>query len=115
MVYSDQGLGGMSRAFHGLYQKRLARGYWRDRERPILINNWEATYFDFTTDGLLSLAERQESGVELFVLDDGWFGQRTDERAGLGDWIPQPKTPARRHHRAGPAYRSTGAEIRSVV
>ncbi len=92
MVYSDQGLGGMSRTFHGLYQKRLARGYWRDRERPILINNWEATYFDFTLDGLLSLAEKaRDCGVELFVLDDGWFGQRTDERAGLGDWTPNQR------------------------
>ncbi len=89
MVYSDRGLGHMSRTFQGLYQKRLARGYWRDRERPILINNWEATYFDFTQDALLSLAKKaKDCGVELFVLDDGWFGRRTNEHTGLGDWTP---------------------------
>jgi len=89
MVYSDQGLNGMSQTFHKLYQKRLARGYWRDRERPILINNWEATYFDFDEDRLVDLARRaKECGVELFVLDDGWFGKRDSDRAGLGDWTP---------------------------
>ncbi|MCI8579110.1 MAG: alpha-galactosidase [Lachnospiraceae bacterium] len=88
MVYSDKGLNGMSQTFHRLYQKRLARGYWRDRVRPILINNWEATYFDFTEDRLVEIAARaKESGVELFVLDDGWFGQRSNDHAGLGDWV----------------------------
>ena len=77
----------MSRTFHSLYRKRLARGYWRDRERPILNNNWEATYFDFTEERLVSIAGRaKECGVELFVLDDGWFGARRNDRAGLGDW-----------------------------
>lgn len=86
-VYSRKGLGGMSRTFHSLYRKRLARGYWRDRERPILNNNWEATYFDFTEERLVSIAGRaKECGVELFVLDDGWFGARRNDRAGLGDW-----------------------------
>ncbi len=87
MVYSQQGLNGMSQTFHRLYQKRLARGYWRDRERPILNNNWEATYFDFTEDRLVEIAEKaKECGVELFVLDDGWFGERSSDHAGLGDW-----------------------------
>ena len=87
MVYSDRGMNEMSQTFHRLYQKRLARGYWRDRERPILINNWEATYFDFTEERLLKIAEKaKESGIELFVLDDGWFGERSSEHAGLGDW-----------------------------
>lgn len=87
MVYSDEGLGGMSRTFHKLYAKRLARGYWRDKPRPILINNWEATYFDFTENQLLSLAKKsKECGIELFVLDDGWFGARRNEKSGLGDW-----------------------------
>jgi len=89
MVYSDGGLNGMSHTFHKLYQKRLARGYWRDRERPILNNNWEATYFDFTEDALVAIASKaKECGVELFVLDDGWFGERSSDHAGLGDWIP---------------------------
>ncbi len=87
MVYTDQGLNHMSQTFHKLYQKRLARGYWRDRARPILLNNWEATYFDFTHDRLVEIAKKaKDCGVELFVLDDGWFGARSHERAGLGDW-----------------------------
>ena len=67
-------------------------GYWRDRERPILNNNWEATYFDFTEDKLVNIAKKaKECGVELFVLDDGWFGERSNDRAGLGDWIANPE------------------------
>lgn len=87
MVYSEKGLNGMSQSFHRLYRKRLARGYWRDRPRPILNNNWEATYFDFTEDRLMEIAVKaRECGVELFVLDDGWFGERCNDHAGLGDW-----------------------------
>lgn len=89
MVYSDEGMNGMSQTFHRLYRTRLARGFWRDRERPVLINNWEATYFDFTEEKLLNIAETaREDGVELFVLDDGWFGSRCGETSGLGDWVP---------------------------
>lgn len=77
----------MSQTFHGLYRSRLARGEWRDRARPILINNWEATYFDFTEDKLVEIAQAAKNdGVELFVLDDGWFGARCNDFAGLGDW-----------------------------
>lgn len=91
MVYTHKGLNHMSRTFHQLYQRRLARGYWRERPRPILINNWEATYFDFTEERLLQIADKAKScGVEMFVLDDGWFGKRSHERAGLGDWTPNP-------------------------
>lgn len=91
IVYTDRGLNHLSQTYHKLYQKRLARGYWRDRERPILINNWEATYFDFTEEKLVGIARKaKESGVELFVLDDGWFGARNNERAGLGDWVANP-------------------------
>lgn len=87
MVYSCEGMGGMSRTFHKLYRSRLARGQWRDKPRPILINNWEATYFDFTEDKLVAIAETaRNDGVELFVLDDGWFGARSNDCAGLGDW-----------------------------
>ena len=92
LVYSERGLNGMSQVFHQLFRRRLARGYWRERARPVLINNWEATYFDFSENQLLELAEKaQEVGVELFVLDDGWFGQRTNDRAGLGDWFVNPE------------------------
>lgn len=92
LVYSERGLNGMSQVFHQLFRRRLARGYWRERARPVLINNWEATYFDFSENQLLELAEKaQDVGVELFVLDDGWFGQRTNDRAGLGDWFVNPE------------------------
>ncbi len=92
MVYSERGLNGMSQTFHRLYQRRLARGYWRDRGRPILNNNWEATYFDFTEDRLVEIASKaKECGVELFVLDDGWFGERNNDHAGLGDWVANPE------------------------
>ena len=88
LVYSDEGLGGMSRAFHSLYRKRLARGYWRDKERPVLLNNWEATYFHFNEEQILSMAKQAANlGIELFVLDDGWFGKRNSTTSSLGDWV----------------------------
>ncbi|MEH7547896.1 alpha-galactosidase [Neobacillus vireti] len=88
MVYSDSGLNGMSQTYHSLYRSRLARGKWRDQERPVLINNWEGTYFDFNEQKILEMAEAsKELGVELFVLDDGWFGKRDDDTTSLGDWI----------------------------
>ena len=95
MVYSDQGQNGMSQAYHRLYGRRLARGKYRDRVRPILVNNWEATYFDFDEEKLLALArEGKELGIELFVLDDGWFRNRNDDEGGLGDWeIDHKKLP----------------------
>ena len=84
----DAGLGAMSDAFHRLYRERLARGPWRDRPRPILINNWEGTYFDFDDDRLVAIADvARDLGVELFVLDDGWFGKRDDDTTSLGDWF----------------------------
>lgn len=86
-VYAEGGLNEMSQVFHRVYAKRLVRGYWRDRLRPILINNWEATGPDFTHDQIVALAEKgAELGIELFVLDDGWFGNRDDDLRGLGDW-----------------------------
>lgn len=87
MVYSNTGLTGMSQTFHRLYKNHLMRGSWRNKPRPILLNNWEATYFDFDEEKLLTIARKaKEVGVELFVLDDGWFGKRTDDWRGLGDW-----------------------------
>src|SRR5690606_28049031 len=88
MVYSDEGLGSMSRTFHELYRTRLVRGTYRDKVRPILVNNWEATYFDFNEEKVLEIAKvGSELGIELFVLDDGWFGKRDDDRSSLGDWF----------------------------
>ncbi|MEG0294336.1 alpha-galactosidase [Enterococcus sp.] len=88
LVYSNAGMNGMSQTFHQLFRKRLARGQWREKDRPVLINNWEATYFDFNEEKLVNIAEKaKEVGVELFVLDDGWFGERNTDHAGLGDWF----------------------------
>ena len=87
LVRSDCGLNGMSQRFHALYRRRLCRGPWRDRIRPLLVNNWEATYFDFNEEKLLDIARTAaELGLELFVLDDGWFGKRNSDNCSLGDW-----------------------------
>ncbi|MEH7480613.1 alpha-galactosidase [Neobacillus drentensis] len=87
MVYSDQGLNGMSQAFHSLYREHLVQAQWKKAVRPILINNWEATYFDFTEEKLVNIAKSaSELGIELLVLDDGWFGKRNDDTSSLGDW-----------------------------
>lgn len=88
MVYSNKGLGQMSRTYHDLYRNNLCRGKWSKMERPIVINNWEATYFDFNEEKLFALADTAaKQGIELFVLDDGWFGVRNDDRTSLGDWV----------------------------
>jgi alpha-galactosidase len=88
LVHSTAGLAGMSDAYHVLYRSRLARGPWRDRPRPVLINNWEATYFGFDEAKLLEIAtDARDVGVELFVLDDGWFGRRDEDTSSLGDWF----------------------------
>ncbi|MCR5118531.1 MAG: alpha-galactosidase [Lachnospiraceae bacterium] len=87
LVYSSEGLGGMSRTFHDLYRDHLIRGKYRDLPRPVLINNWEATYFDFDDDKLVSIAaQAAKSGIEMLVMDDGWFGNRFDDNRALGDW-----------------------------
>lgn len=87
MVYSSNGFAKMSNTFHKLYRTRLCRGKWRDKARPILINNWEGTYFNFTKKKLLEIADAASKiGIELFVLDDGWFGNRNNDDSSLGDW-----------------------------
>lgn len=91
LAYTESGLNHLSQTFHQLYNQHLVRGEWRDKPRPVVINNWEATYFNFSEDKLLGLADKAKAaGMELFVLDDGWFGKRTTETAGLGDWWPNP-------------------------
>ncbi|TFG69262.1 MAG: alpha-galactosidase [Thermomicrobiales bacterium] len=88
VVHSTDGLGGLSDALHDLFRDRLARGAWRDRPRPVLLNNWEGTYYDFDADRLVAMAlSARDLGVELFVLDDGWFGHRDDDTTSLGDWV----------------------------
>ena len=92
MVYSDSGLGKMSRTFHDLYRNNLIRGEYRDKRRPILINNWEATYFNFNTEKLIQIAEQASKlGIEMLVMDDGWFGHRDSDNSSLGDWFVYEK------------------------
>ncbi len=86
-VYSSSGLNGMSQNYHHLFNERLVRGRWKNQERPILFNNWEATYFKFDEESILKIAQKAaDLGAELFVLDDGWFGTRNDSSSSLGDW-----------------------------
>ena len=88
MVFSKDGLGGMSRIFHKLYRNNLCRGPWKTKKRPLLINNWEGTYFNFDEEKIFNIAkDAGELGVEMLVLDDGWFGARNNDKAGLGDWF----------------------------
>ena len=88
MVYSNEGLNGMSHGLHELYQNHLVRGKHQHLERPVLINNWEGTYFDFTEEKILEMAgSAADLGVDLFGLDDGWFGKRDDDERSLGDWF----------------------------
>ena len=87
MVYSDKGLGKMTRIYHDLYRKHLIRSKYLYEKRPILINNWEATYFDFDEKKLIDIAnEASALGIEMLVMDDGWFGHRDNDDSSLGDW-----------------------------
>lgn len=95
LTYSAEGLGAMTRNLHRFYRNHMIRSPYTHRKRPILINNWEATYFDFDTDRLLAIAERAKAlGIEMLVMDDGWFGQRDDDNSSLGDWhVNEKKLP----------------------
>ncbi len=87
MTFSERGFNGLSANFHDFVNNNIVRGIWKNVERPVLINNWEACFFKFDREKLLKLARRAKSiGVELFVLDDGWFGARDSDTAGLGDY-----------------------------
>ncbi len=88
IAYTNRGLNNLSQTYHALYNNHLVRGRWKNQVRPILLNNWEATLMDFTQESILKIAAKaKEAGAELFVLDDGWFGARNDDYAGLGDWV----------------------------
>ncbi len=92
LVYSDHGIGSMTRTFHDLYRNHLIRSPWLHRPRPILINNWEATYFNFDDEKLLAIArEAKRCGIEMLVMDDGWFGRRNGDTCSLGDWTVNPE------------------------
>jgi len=87
MSFSDAGFNGLSHNFHDFINNHIVRSDWKGKERPVLINNWEAYFFKFDRDKILSLAKRAKKlGIEMFVLDDGWFGKRDDDKAGLGDY-----------------------------
>ena len=88
MVYSDSGMGKMRRTFHDLYNNNLIRGEWKNKKRPLLINSWEGSGFDFDRETLVRYAkEAKKLGIELLVMDDGWFGHRDSDNSSLGDWF----------------------------
>lgn len=87
MVYTSRGIGEMSRLLHRFYNNNLIRGRYKFEKRPLLINSWEAAYFNFDADKLVAFAkEAKKLGVEMLVMDDGWFGKRNDDTSSLGDW-----------------------------
>ena len=87
MAYSQEGLGKLSRIYHDAFRQNLIRSKYVEQPRPILVNNWEATYFDFNEEKIFAIAkEAKEIGLDMFVLDDGWFGERNDDFRALGDW-----------------------------
>ncbi|MDD6405769.1 MAG: alpha-galactosidase [Clostridiales bacterium] len=88
MVYSADGFADMTHKMHDLVRYNICRGEYKTKRRPVLINSWEAVYFDFDGDDIVNIAKKaSELGVEMLVLDDGWFGVRNDDRSGLGDWF----------------------------
>lgn len=92
MSYSSNGMEKLSHNFHKVIREHVCRGKYKLAERPVLINNWEATYFDFNEEKILKIAEQAASlGVDMLVLDDGWFGKRDDDCSGLGDWFVNEK------------------------
>lgn len=92
LVWSSEGIGEMSRRFHDFIREHLIRSSYLYKDRPVIINNWEATYFDFNEDKLLEIARRaKDAGIEMLVMDDGWFGKRYDDTTSLGDWKPNPE------------------------
>ena len=87
LTCSSEGLAKLSQNLHCCMRTHLCRGKYKESVRPILLNSWEASYFDFTGESLLKLAEQAaELGIEMFVMDDGWFGHRDSDLRGLGDW-----------------------------
>ena len=92
MTYSENGFTGQSQNMHRFVRDHIVRGVWRDRPRPVLLNSWEACYFNINEKSLVSMARSaKDLGVELLVMDDGWFGERDNDRCSLGDWTPSVK------------------------
>ena len=92
MTMSAEGFNGMSFNMHSFIENHVLRGKWASAERPVLLNSWEAAYFDISESKLLRMAKKAKSvGIELFVMDDGWFGHRDDDKSSLGDWYANKK------------------------
>lgn len=92
MTFSNDGFNGMSQHMHAFVRECVCRGEWKDKIRPVLLNSWEAAYFDINESKLLKLAKAgKDVGIELFVMDDGWFGHRDDDKSSLGDWYVNKK------------------------
>lgn len=112
MVFSGEGLGGMSRSFHTLWENHLLPQKWVHKRRPILLNSWEAAYFDFDEEKLVEIAAAAKAaGAELFVMDDGWFGHRNDDFTSLGDWDVNPAKLPGGLKRLGDRVRALGLEF----
>jgi len=108
MSYSSEGFENLSYNFHRLVRRNICRGPYKESRRPVLLNNWEATYFDFNGEKLIKIAKMaKEVGVELFVLDDGWFGKRNDDKSALGDWYVNEE-------KIGGSLKSVADEIRNM-
>ena len=88
MSYSDRGLAVLSQNLHKCIRENVCRGKYKNEVRPVLVNSWEASYFDIDKNSIVNLAKNAaELGVEMLVMDDGWFGKRDDDNSGLGDWF----------------------------
>lgn len=108
MSFSAEGLTLLSQQYHDVLREHMCRGRYKHEKRPVLINNWEATYFDFDEKKLLELASQAaELGIEMLVLDDGWFGKRNDDYSGLGDWFVNEQ-------KLGGGLRSLGEKINAL-
>ena len=115
MAYSAEGFGKLSRIYHDAYRSNLIRSKYTEQPRPILVNNWEATYFDFDADKIYHIAEEAKNiGLDMFVLDDGWFGKRDNDWCALGDWEVNEEEDQRRTSRTCRENPWTWTEIRSV-
>ena len=92
LSFSNQGFSKLSHQYHDILHEHMCRGRYKHERRPVLINNWEATYFDFNEEKIEKIAAQAgELGIEMMVLDDGWFGKRDDDNSGLGDWFVNEK------------------------
>ena len=92
LSFSGSGMNQLSQNLHRCIRQHICRGKYKESIRPILVNSWEAAYFDFDGDTLYELAkEAKNVGIDMLVLDDGWFGKRDDDNSGLGDWFVNEK------------------------